>query len=118
MTERNFKTLLFRIGIALSILIAGGTVGYVLVEGWGFFEAFYMVVITITTTGYGEVRPLSTPGRILSMALMITGIGVFFYGLNVIIPALVGRRIERWRKVLEEIEGHYILCGFGDLGRR
>ena len=113
----EFRTLIIRIATALGLLTLSGTVGYIMVEGWGFFDAFYMVVITITTTGYGEVRPLSTPGRVLSMALMVTGIGVFFYGLNVIIPALVGRRIERWKRVLEDINDHYLLCGFGDMGQ-
>jgi voltage-gated potassium channel len=113
----EFKTLLLRIASAFLILITAGTVGYVTVEGWGFFDALYMVIITITTTGYGEVNPLSTAGRILSMVLMITGIGIFFYGLNEIIPALVGRRLERWKTVLQNIEDHYLLCGFGDMGQ-
>jgi len=106
-----------RIAAAFLIVITAGTVGYVTIEGWGFIDAFYMVIITITTTGYGEVNPLSTPGRILSMVLMITGIGIFFYGLNEIIPALVGRRLERWKRMLENIENHYLLCGFGDMGQ-
>ena len=113
----EFKTLLLRVASAFLLVIIAGTVGYVAVEGWGFFDAFYMVLITITTTGYGEVNPLSTWGRVLSMVLMITGIGIFFYGLNEIIPALVGRRLERWRRVLENIENHYLLCGFGDMGQ-
>ena len=116
-SDSEFKTLLLRVASAFFIVIIVGTVGYVAVEGWGFFDAFYMVIITITTTGYGEVNPLTTGGRILSVILMFTGIGIFFYGLNEIIPALVGRRLERWRRVLENIENHYLLCGFEDMGQ-
>ena len=116
-SKPEFKILLLRIISALFILIVGGTFGYVLIEGWDFFDALYMVIITITTTGYGEVKPLSSAGRVLSIILMVAGIGTFFYGLNVIIPALVGRRIERWRRVLDEIADHYLLCGFGEMGQ-
>lgn len=113
----EFKSLLLRVVVALLVLIVGGTAGYAIVEKWEVFDAFYMVIITITTTGYGEVRPLSAPGRVLSIILMVAGIGTFFYGLNVIIPALVGRRMERWKRVLENIEDHYLLCGFGEMGQ-
>ncbi|MFP4589729.1 MAG: potassium channel family protein [Candidatus Acetothermia bacterium] len=113
----EFKSLLIRVATALALLIFFGTVGYVIIEDWGLFDAFYMVIITITTTGYGELQPLSTAGRILSMGLMVTGIGVFFYGLNSIIPILVGLRIERWKRMLEDVEEHYLVCGFGDMGQ-
>ena len=77
-SKPEFKILLLRIISALFILIVGGTFGYVLIEGWDFFDALYMVIITITTTGYGEVKPLSSAGRVLSIILMVAGIGTFF----------------------------------------
>ena len=57
-------------------------VGYVLIEGWAFLDAAYMVVLTFTTVGYEEVRPLSANGRLFNMALMVVGIGVMFYILT------------------------------------
>ena len=58
-----------------------GTVGLVLIEGWSFFDAAYMVVITLTTIGYGEVHPLSDSGRLFMMFFTIMGLGIGFYGV-------------------------------------
>ena len=65
-------------GIALSLVLgalASGTVGYVLVEGWSVWDAFYMTVITVTTVGYREVHPLSRPGEVLTVLLLLGRVG-------------------------------------------
>ncbi|AGK62175.1 K+ transport systems, NAD-binding component [Archaeoglobus sulfaticallidus PM70-1] len=103
--------------ILLLITIAIGTIGFTVIEGWSLFDSFYMTVITITTTGYKEVYDLSYNGRFLAIFLMFFGIGVFFYSINLIIPTIVQRRLERWRKLLEKISDHYIICGYGVMGR-
>ncbi len=103
--------------VLLALIILLGTIGFTVIEGWNLFDSFYMTVITITTTGYREVYELSLYGRLLAVILMFFGIGVFFYGINLIVPALVQRRIERWKKVLENITDHYIVCGYGIMGR-
>ncbi|MEF8798303.1 MAG: potassium channel protein [Candidatus Bipolaricaulota bacterium] len=114
----DLKNLLLRIITILLVLMAVGTAGYMTLEGWNALDSFYMVILTITTTGYGEVWPLSTAGRVLSIFLMVTGVGTVFYSLNVIIPTLVGRRIERWKRMLKELDDHYIICGYTDVGQR
>ncbi len=63
----------------LLIFIIAGSLGYVWIEGWDFFDSLWMTVITLTTVGYEEVRPLSPVGRAYSMVLMLSGIGVLFY---------------------------------------
>ena len=103
--------------IFLLVIIFLGTIGFTILEGWNLFDSFYMTVITITTTGYREIYELSFYGRILAIILMFLGISVFFYSINLIMPALVQRRIERWKKVLESITDHYIVCGYGVMGR-
>ena len=103
--------------IFLTSIILLGTIGFTVLEGWNLFDSFYMTVITITTTGYREVYQLSFYGRILAIILMFLGISVFFYSINLIMPALVQRRMERWRKVLENMTDHYIVCGYGVMGR-
>lgn len=114
--EGTIRNNLIKIGFALGLVILGGTIGYSLLEGWGIFDSFFMLIITITTTGYGEVHPLSSAGRWLSIGLMFTGVGILFYGLNIIIPAMVESRIERWKRVLKKMSNHYIICGYGDMG--
>ncbi|MBC7332637.1 MAG: potassium channel protein [Synergistetes bacterium] len=108
---------MLRVTSILAIIIAGGTLGYTLIEKWPIFDSLYMTVITITTTGYKEVRELSPAGKIFSMVLMFLGIGVFFYTLNSIIPIMIERRGERWKKLLKDMENHCIVCGFGRTGQ-
>ena len=104
------------IGLLLAVTLLG-TVGYHIIEGWDWFDCLYMTVITITTTGYREVGKLSVAGKILSMFLMVFGVAIFLYSVDAIIPILLERRIERWKKVLEKMEGHCIVCGYGRMGK-
>src|SRR5499427_9564491 len=110
--------------MALLILAvtAAGTVGYVLIEGWGWWDAFYMTVITITTVGYGEVHPLSRAGEAFTVVIILAGVGTFFYGFGQFTALIAGgqllERRERRRQVhmLDNLTDHFILCGFGRMG--
>ena len=115
---------LFRAVVALVVLAVGGMVGYVLIEGWSFLDAAYMVVLTFTTVGYEEVRPLSANGRLFNMALMVVGIGVMFYILTGMVQLVVEQEVlrsivrrHRMRSKLSRLKGHFIVCGFGRMGR-
>lgn len=109
--------------IAILGVIMLGTTGYVLVEGWGLFDAFYMTIITLTTVGYEEVHKLSTRGRFFSIVLMLTGVGTMFYtfgvGARVLLEGelrnILGRK--RLSKKIEGLKNHYIVCGYGRMGR-
>ncbi len=113
------RTILFlRIAAFLLVVIIAGTVSYHLVEGWDWFDSLYMTVITITTTGYGEVRPMGPGGRAISMILMFVGVGVFLYAVNVFMGVIVEGRLERrWEKMIEKMQNHFILCGYGIMGK-
>ena len=110
--------------VALLILavVVAGTVGYVLIEGWSWWDAFYMTVITITTVGYGEVHPLSTAGRAFTVLIILGGVGTFFYGFTQFTALLAGgqlmegRERRRHARMLDNLAGHFILCGFGRMG--
>jgi voltage-gated potassium channel len=116
---RNLKI----IALALAVLVAAGTMGFHFIEGWPWFDGFYMVVTTLTTIGYGEVHPLSQAGRIFNVTLIILGVGMLFLGIGTATQALlefelgqfVGRR--RMEREMERLSGHYILCGAGRVGR-
>jgi voltage-gated potassium channel len=105
-------------------VIAFGVAGYMLFEGWDFFDALYMVLTTITTVGYGEVRPLSTIGRMFTMLLIILGAGTMLYTLSALVHyAVVGdltRRVGRRRmdRRIQQLDQHVILCGYGRVGRQ
>ncbi len=104
-------------------VFAIGTFGYYFIEGsWTLLEAFYMTIITITTVGYGEVRPLSPEGRIFTIFFIILGLST----AAILATQLAGEFIEnnfkaifganKMRKKINRLQNHYIVCGFGDIG--
>ncbi len=66
---------LLHIVLLLVAVIGGGTVGYVVIEGWSAFDALYMTVTTVSSVGYGEVHPLSKTGRAFTLVLIVAGLG-------------------------------------------
>ncbi len=76
-------------GIALLAMLIVGSTGYVVIEGWSVFDAAYITVVTMTTVGYGEVRPLSPAGRAFNLFVMIGGVGLMLYILTVTVQAVV-----------------------------
>lgn len=97
--------------------------GYVLLEGWRFPEAFYMSLITITTVGFGEIKPLSEAGRLFTSGLILFGIGTFTYAITHTTSSLIEGRInEGWKRkkmmdAIGRLLDHYIICGAGATGK-
>ncbi len=120
MDQNAFKKLQVGI-IIIMFIILSGTFGYILIEGWTFFDAFYMTIITISTTGFKELRPLSTPGMVLTVMLIITGVLAIAYtggrGVQVLVESQILRR-RRMSKRLATVSNHYIICGFGRMGKQ
>lgn len=106
-----------------SLILTGGCIGYMVIEGWTGFDALYMTVTTLTTVGFQEVHPLSHAGRIFTLFLILFGVGFFLYFLGSITGMIVegtvrdvlGRR--KLEKQINQLQGHYIVCGFGRIGR-
>jgi len=109
--------------LALLTVVAGGTAGFVLIEGWHPFDALYMTLLTITTVGTHEVHPLGQSGRVFMLVLMVSG-----YSSNVylvvaftqvvvaeLLPVVIGKR--RMERDLARIHGHFIICGWGRMGQ-
>jgi voltage-gated potassium channel len=108
-------------------VVAAGTLGYRwLWRGIGgtWLDAVFMTVTTITTIGYGEVRPLDGPGRVFTMMIAVAGIGAFFYTFTVVMEHLVAVRLadprgrRRMERRIAELEGHVIVAGLGRVGRQ
>ena len=99
-----------------------GTAGYIAIEGWSLVDSFYMTIITLTTVGYSEVGELSTTGRMFTVALLLVGVGMVFYGIAIIAEVRVEERIRQIfgrRKLvreLDKLENHHIICGYGRIG--
>ena len=108
--------------IILGSIIATGTIGYMLIEGWSSIDAIYMTMITISTVGYGEVNPLSHSGRIFSILLIAGGVGGGFFVLTGFIQYIIEgrlgltRRRRQMRAKIAKLKDHFILCGYGRVG--
>ena len=76
------------------MVLAVGTVGFKLIEGWNLLDSFYMTVITVSTVGYNEVHPLSQAGRGFASALIILGVGATFYALMLFFEMLVEGQVR------------------------
>lgn len=123
-----FDFRLFRpVYVAMSILgliVMIGTVGFMTVEGFDFFDSFYMTIITVSTVGFTEVHELSQAGRLFTSFLIITSFGTFAYAVTNITGYIVGGEYKTYfrdYKVNQEISkltGHVIICGYGRNGRQ
>ena len=120
---RLFRSRLTRGVFALAVVVAVGIVGYMVIEGWSLLDAAYMTIITLTTVGYEEVHPLSSTGRIFTIFLMVAGVGVMLYVLTSVVNLAVAHEVGilfRRRKLktrISKLKGHFIVCGFGRVGR-
>lgn len=111
------------IGLALAAVIVTGTVGFHLVEGWPWYESFYLVLVTITTIGSTGAHPADAAGRALEIAVIIAGVGLVFLAIGALATTLLefelqkffGRR--RMEREIGRLNGHYIICGAGRVGR-
>jgi voltage-gated potassium channel len=114
---KEIKRILFLVLILLFV----GSIGYSLLEDANIFDSLYMTVITLSTTGYKEVFPLSWAGKVLTMVLIIFGITIFLYALREINLLLFEGKFFQERKMqkkINELENHYIICGYGRMGTK
>ncbi len=107
----------------LGFALVYGTVGYMVLEGFGFVDAVYMTVTTLTTVGFGEIEPLGTVGRVFTITLIAIGFSAVFSSLAVLtslvasgqLGQLLTRRSMRQR--ISSLRDHYVVCAYGRVGR-
>ena len=109
--------------ILLSVWVIG-TIGYVIIDDYSWFDAFYMTVITVATVGYGEVAPLSHAGKLFTAFLIITSFGTFAYAVSSITKFVIDGEFNEFFKnrklnaTIDKISDHVIICGYGRNGRQ
>jgi voltage-gated potassium channel len=119
MDKRSLAQVRLGFGLLLSTLVIG-TVGYMLIEGWSFLDAIYMTIITITTTGFQEVHHLTDAGRVFTLLLVVMGVGSIAYTGGRAVQALLETEIFRRRRMskeLQKLNDHFIVCGYGKMGK-
>jgi len=107
--------------VALLVLVmAGGTVGYMLTDGRGAWDAFYMTVLALTTVE--SPSHLSRLGQVFTVVLLLVGVGAALYTFTLLATVVVEgglpKRLQRRRqqRMLENLSAHFIVCGYGRIG--
>jgi voltage-gated potassium channel len=121
MTRLARRFLIIGLAIAGTLLI--GTVGFTVIEHYPPFDAFYMTLTTMTTVGYAELHPLSRAGRIFNSFLIFFGVTTIFIAIGAMTQTIIelefgdaiGQR--RNKKMIDKLKDHFIICGFGRVGR-
>lgn len=118
--ESKINKTLFLVVTILSI----GTIGYMLLSQYSFVDALYMTVITVTTVGFGELRPFSPEEKVFTIFLILTSITIFGYAVSAFSEYVVsGKLFEHFKqrkveKQIANLKGHTIVCGYGRNGRQ
>jgi len=100
-----------------------GSIGYMVIEGWNLADSVYMTVITLSTTGYGEIHKLDKHGRIFTIFLIFFGVGSTLYVAGGVVQFLIEGQIRtilgrrRLDKRINRLKNHYIVCGYGRIGK-
>ena len=108
--------------ILFLIVTAVGTAGYMVVEGWSAWDAFYMTIISVTTVGYREVHATSFAGQVWTVFVLLAGVSTLFYTASVVMAEIVegglrkGLESRRFNRMLEQLKDHFIICGYGRFG--
>jgi voltage-gated potassium channel len=106
------------------LIICIGIFGFVYIEKFNFFDAFYMTIITVATVGFQELHPLSEAGRLFTALLIITSFGTFAYAVTSISKYVIDGEFNHYFKnykvteSLKKLDNHVIVCGFGRNGKQ
>ena len=121
--DRRIARRIILITALLVLTMSIGTLGFRLIENYPFFDAFYMTLITITTVGYQEIRPLSHAGRVFNSVLIFFGVSAMFFAVGTMTQTIIELQLQdrygerRKKRAIMRMKDHYIVCGFGRVGR-
>ncbi|MBS1857264.1 MAG: potassium channel protein [Acidobacteria bacterium] len=111
------------IGLAIAATLLIGTAGFTMIDGFPPFDAFYMTLTTMTTVGYGEIHPLSHAGRIFNSFIIVFGVTTLFIAIGTMTQAIIEQEFgeaigkRRTKRMIENLKDHFIICGYGRVGR-
>lgn len=114
-----------KIVLALSLMVVVlvfGVVGYKILSDFTWVEAIYMTIITVTTVGFSEVRPLDANAKIFTVFLIVTSVFIFGFAISVVTEYILGRnslellKKKKVKKQIDSLSNHVVVCGFGRNG--
>ncbi|MBU2497259.1 MAG: potassium channel protein [Nanoarchaeota archaeon] len=122
--EKDKRVSFWGLLLLAATLVVVGTLGYMFIEGWNALDSVYMVVITLATVGFREVHVLSPAGIIFTILLIVFGLVTLYYVIRTLGEYMLENKLEenlnlkRMERTLKHLAGHYIVCGFGRVGRQ
>jgi voltage-gated potassium channel len=111
------------VAIAMAFTLGAGTLGFVLIEHYPVFDAFYMTLTTVTTVGYGELHTLSRAGRVFNSFLILFGVFIILLAIGAMTQTVIELELNQFfgkrrvKSMIDKLQNHIILCGFGRVGR-
>ncbi len=108
--------------VAMGLVALVGAFGYMIIEGWDFFDSIYMTIGVLATLGLKEIHPMDRPGELWTMFLSILGVAIIFGTVGIAAESLVSemasgkREVKRMQKQVDALRGHFIVCGYGRVG--
>lgn len=121
MTTKNFSSLTISIVMIMTIMVIGAF-GYVTIEGYSVLDAIFMTIITVSTVGFGEIKPLSPMGELFTIFMIVFSFGAFAYAVTSITRFVVDGGFRNYfvnKRIIRKIsklENHVIICGYGRNG--
>ena len=106
------------------LLIAISVFGYMHFSNYSFIDALYMVIITMSTVGFGEVHPLTPTEKLFTILLIVFSIGIFGYLVSLLTEFIADGKFfkelktKKMQKKLNNLQNHTIVCGFGRNGQQ
>ncbi|MEO0198326.1 MAG: potassium channel protein [candidate division WOR-3 bacterium] len=120
MSGTRLKSLLGFLVIGFALILCFGTIGYHLIEQMSWLDALYMAVITISTVGFQEVKPLSDAGKFFTIVYVIFGLTFVSYNIfnigQLFFENTIVNFLTRKNTGAKGMKNHYIICGFGRIG--
>lgn len=107
----------------LGLVLLVGTVGFIVIEGWTPIQALYTAVLIVSTLGFSDLRPSDARGQLLTIVLIAMGVGTLYYLVGALAQNLIENQFDRSRRRAMEqrvakLREHFIVCGFGRVGRQ
>ncbi len=106
----------------MALVLFCGVLGYRYFSNFSWIEAIYMTIITVTTVGFAEVRPLDADAKIFTVFLIVTSVFIFGFAISVIKEYLLSRnsleilKKKKVKKQIDNLTNHVVVCGFGRNG--
>ena len=111
------------IGLIFLALLLIGALGYMFLEGTGFWMGLYLTIITVFTVGYGDIVPIHPAGRVFTVFLVVTSVSFTVYTFSKLTEIMVDGELRghfkrrKMNRKIERLSEHFIICGFGRIGR-